>query len=74
MPNSEVISQALEFQTVPVHVGRVSPNEATFPALVCMQEVHLIHVPESKGCKYSCILQCLVLRTSKDCVLNIVQG
>lgn len=39
MPNNEVISQALEFQTVPEHVGRVSPNEATFPALVCVQEV-----------------------------------
>lgn len=56
MPKNEVISQALEFQTVPEHVGKVSSNEATFPALLCIEEVLLAHVPASKGCKYSRIL------------------
>jgi len=56
IPKNEVIFQALEFQTVPEHLGRVSPNEATFPALVCVQEVHLAHVPASKDCIYSCLL------------------
>lgn len=68
MPNNELISGALEFQTVPELVGKVPANEAIFPALVCVQEVH----PAPKGSKYSCMLQHLVLRTSNNCVSDIV--
>lgn len=72
MPNNEVISGALEFQTVPELVGTVPVNEAIFPALVCVQEVHPARVPAPKGSKYSCMLQHLVLRTSNNCVSDIV--